>query len=256
LLSGFAAMPKSTFAKQAEHFTFNVKRAYYRMQGRQVVHFLHIGKTGGTAVRDTLQDHTLTPKYKIFLHGHHFTLAKVPEGDKCFFVLRDPISRFVSGFYGRQRMDRPRYNLPWLPTEEIAFKHFQTPNQLALALSSPDSEARAAAEAAMEGIAHVRSSYWQWFRNEDYFLSRLEDILFVGFQEQLSADFATLRALLHLPETVVLPEGGAKAHRNPDHLDKHLDEEGIANLRAWYARDYEFLSLCKTKFHYPTVLPL
>lgn len=242
---------KSKFTRQSQRLNLELKRVYYRVQGRQVVHFLHIGKTGGTAVRDTLQHHTLTPKYKIFLHGHHFALSRVPVGDKCFFVLRDPISRFVSGFYGRQRMDRPRYDLPWLPSEELAFGRFHTPNQLACALSSPDSDARAAAEAAMGGISHVRSSYWKWFRDEAYFLSRRDDILFVGYQETLSQDFDQLRQLLGLPDSVALPQAGAKAHRNPDHLDKRLDEEAIANLRTWYARDYEFLALCKAKFRQP-----
>ena len=66
------------------------------------IHLFHIGKTAGTALKQALLDHP-SPTYSVLLHGHGVTLADVPAGEKFMFVIRDPLSRFVSGFNGRLR---------------------------------------------------------------------------------------------------------------------------------------------------------
>ena len=84
----------------------------HRLRGRRVLHFLHIGKTGGTAAKSALRGHENSGDYEIILHEHDFQLKDVPLGEKVVFFVRDPISRFVSGFYGRQRQDLPRHDAP------------------------------------------------------------------------------------------------------------------------------------------------
>lgn len=211
-----------------------------RLKGKQFVHFLHVSKGGGSAVKDALQDRLRTPTARIFLHPHRTTLADVPTGEKAFTFLRDPVTRFVSGFHSRLRQGRPKYNTPWTPDEKRAFARFSTPNALALALSSDDAETRAAAEHAMRTIGHVRQSYASWLGDERQMTARLDDILFIGRQETLNADFDRLRTLLGLPANVVL----AQVHRTPDEFDRRLDAEARENLRAWYADDYRMLELC------------
>jgi hypothetical protein len=217
----------------------------HRLQNRRVLHFLHIGKTGGTAAKSALRGHENSGDYEISLHEHEFQLKDVPLGEKVVFFVRDPISRFVSGFYGRQRQDLPRHDAPWTPGEEIAFRRFKTPNELALALSADDQELQAAAVDAIRIISHLRSPHWTWFKNERYFLSRRSDILFIGFQETLKEDFALLKKILNLPQNVRLPEDEIGSHKNPAHMDRRLDEQAIRNLKIWYARDYQFLELCR-----------
>src|SRR5262245_6976386 len=114
----------------------------HRLQGRRIVHFLHIPKTGGTALIHALTGYETQGDYELKLHdGHDFKLSQVPLGEKVVLFMRDPISRLISGFYGRLRQDLPRYdNAPWHPDEEAAFRRFRTPNELALALSSSDPE--------------------------------------------------------------------------------------------------------------------
>ena len=162
-----------------------VSRLYHGLRNKQFIHFLHIGKTAGTAVKHALRPHLIDAHRVILLSGHKVKLRDVPEGEKLFFFLRDPISRFVSGFYSRQRQGQPRIFNPWTPVEAIAFGRFATPNELANALSSKDDELKLAAAHAMKSIGHVKSSYWDWFENEAYFTSRRPDILFVGFQESV-----------------------------------------------------------------------
>jgi hypothetical protein len=226
-------------------FRSNLRQKFHRARGKQVLHFLHVSKTGGTAIKHVLKAYRVTSGHAIVLHGHRFTLREMQNGDKAVFCLRSPTSRFVSGFYSRQRQGQPRYFEPWKPDEKIAFAQFQTPNQLALALSSVDDAERLRAEKAMHSIAHVNNGYAKWFESEEYLLSRLPDIFFIGFQETLAEDFETLKSKLGLPSTLKLPTDDITAHRNPEHLDKKLDKQAIENLNRWYADDFRFVALCQ-----------
>ncbi|WP_348253932.1 sulfotransferase family 2 domain-containing protein [Leptolyngbya sp. AS-A5] len=217
----------------------------YRLQGKQFVHYLHIGKTGGTAFHKAVEPNLITDRYRIILHGHPFKLMDVPGGEKVIFFLRDPISRFASGFYSRQRQGLPRDFNPWRPNEAISFNRFQSPQALAAALSSDDAELREAAHYAMTNIGHVKSHFWDWFKDENYFLSRWADILFIGFQESFDSDFAKLKQILQLPDTVVLPQSDEKTNRSPIGINLTFSETERQNLLEWYAADYQFLDLCK-----------
>lgn len=217
-----------------------------RIQGKQVVHFLHIGKTGGTAIKHALGPYRETARYIIKRHGHNKTLRDIPDGEGVIFFLRDPLTRFSSGFNSRLRRGEPRGHNPWSAAEEEAFSRFDTPNRLATALSSDDDEERRRATAAMESIAHVRDSFWKWFESEEYFLSRMEDIFFIGFQENLSQDFEIVKSKLGVPQTVNLPSDEILAHKNPAHFDKALDDRAIENLEHWYAEDIKFYAKCKS----------
>jgi hypothetical protein len=233
-----------TISRLARKSRLRANRLWHKAQGKPCVHFLHLGKTGGSAVKYAIE-HSANPhaRYVIYLHPHATKLRDVPENQRFFFFLRDPISRFVSGFYSRQRQGQPRYFLPWTSGEKAAFAHFNTPNELGLALSSIDPGEKTNAEAAMKNILHVKDSYWYWFESREYFMSRVRDLFFAGFQEQLSRDFETLKTRLGLPY-LELPADDVHAHRNPAGLDTSLDEQAVENLTNWYAGDYDFVNLC------------
>src|SRR5829696_3066808 len=125
------------------------------------VHFIHIGKTGGTALKSVLRPvfkaGTETPLGPVIVHkGHSFRLRDVPRGDKALFCVRDPVSLFVSAFDSRLRKGQPKFYFEWSPAEAEAFGRFPTPQALAEALASPDRRTRKQAEAAMRAIQHVR----------------------------------------------------------------------------------------------------
>ena len=216
------------------------------------VQFLHIGKTGGTAFRDAVgrakeyRAGKAQPVRAVHLHGHDTRLRDIPSGEE-FFFLRDPASRFVSAFVSafnsRRRWGRPRYFRPWSAQELIAFRRFDTPDRLASAVSSGDAGERAAARAAMRGIRHVRKSYWQRVESEEYFLSRLDDLFFIGFQPDLAADFEILKSRLGLPAGLSLPDDPVRSHRSPRNLERTLGETARANLHAWYEEDFRFVAL-------------
>src|SRR5437764_2216757 len=147
---------------------------------RPPLHVFHIGKTGGTALNQTLLKYADASSYRLVFGGHTLTLRDVPAGERFMFVLRDPLTRFVSAFNGRLREDRPRYHYPWREEERVAFAIFKTPDQLAVTLSSDDAREREQAEAAMHGIGHVNTPYTFWFPDNGAFRARLPDVFFIG----------------------------------------------------------------------------
>jgi hypothetical protein len=208
------------------------------------VHFLHIGKTGGSAVKSVLNDFQGTPAYSLELHGHEATLKDVPKGEFVVFFLRDPLSRFISGFYSRQRKGQPRYYSEWSSKEREVFEHFSTPNEIAVSLAKEQSDDHALAIMAMKNVQHFKP-YNKWYVGFDYFQSRLDDILFVGFQESLDADFIKLKSILEIPQNITLPTDDVAAHKNPKNVDKSIDEIGISALIDWYSDDFKFIALCR-----------
>jgi glycosyltransferase involved in cell wall biosynthesis len=212
---------------------------------RPPLNVLHIGKTGGTALKHVLVEHAPSSRYQLLFRGHDVTLADVPKGERYMFLIRDPLSRFVSAFNGRLREDHPRYHYPWREEERIAFARFKTPDQLAVALSSDDDEERQAAERAMHGIGHVNTPYTFWFPDESAVRARLDDLFFIGLQDRLDEDFESLKTKLGLPPEARLPRDETAAHKSPSGSQTQLSDVGRANLERWYERDIAFLQLCR-----------
>jgi hypothetical protein len=223
---------------------FMAERQLSRSRGRPVIHFLHIGKTGGTAIRNAFhgRHHFKAPRALFVIHHHGTRLPDIPKTDGVFFVVRDPLSRFVSGFYSRLRKGQPRIYNPWTEDEATAFATFGTPNHLGESLSSDSVELQEQAMQAMRTIGHVRNSYWDWFRDEELVASCSDRIVWVGRQEHLDQDFERLRELFDLPGSVYLPIDKVRSHRNPDGLNKSLSELAARNLREWYRSEYKFVS--------------
>lgn len=214
-----------------------------RANGREVIHFLHIGKTGGTAVKHALSSHLVENQRVIYLHDHHVTIDLLPKKDRFFFFLREPISRFVSGFYSRKRQGLPRYHFPWNKEEKEAFSYFETPEVLACSLSSDDCALKRRSIAAMRGIQHIRDTYESLNITCENLDKKRKQILFIGFQESLNTDFQKLSTLLEI--SAKLPDDTKHAHRGVGEMDKNLSHTAINNLTRWFEEDLQTYNHCK-----------
>src|SRR5690606_3021725 len=107
------------------------KKLFYKKTN---LHFIHIGKTGGSNIKATSKNIKLD-NFKLIFHPHNVRLKDIPIGDKYFFCTRDPIDRFQSGFYSRKRKGQPRYYSEWSKDEEKSFSLFSSPNELAAMLN-------------------------------------------------------------------------------------------------------------------------
>ena len=220
------------------------------MMTQPAIGFLHIGKTGGTALRYILEQQRkntgIMPVRFIWLH--YMTLPRIraeyPTVRTIFFV-RDPISRFISGFNSRLRQGLPRHRVPWSPEEAIAFQRFTTPNQLAEAIEDSNAERRAAARAAMGGIRHVRDTLTHHLVGSEFLADNVGGIFYIGDLASFVLDVARLKALLHINEGINPPTDDIGAHRSPKDLDRQLSHLAMHNLRAWYKRDYAIYHWCQ-----------
>lgn len=217
------------------------------------VHFIHIGKTGGTAIKHILRksgrayrpehgeepnERQLTPYGPLAIQPHRFHLKDVPEGDVAFFCLRDPIERFFSAWYSRQNEGRPRYYAPWSDEERVTYERYPTPQRLAAGLAAGEEEA----EWGMDHILHVPPMYKKLARpkNLDAYLDR---IVYIARQETLNADWENIKRILELPPRLWLPEGYA-ANKGAKQ-DTSLDDAAREALLAYYERDYRLLRRCE-----------
>jgi len=219
-------------------------RLIAKFKKKEIVHFFHIGKTGGSAIKNAVSGKKVveTKKYIIiFSHSHYFKLNDTLPGEKFFFFVRDPIDRFISGFYSRKRKGMPRIYSAWTAGEEKAFKNFKTPNELAKGLSNYNKKEKAIE--AFANIQHLNTSYWYWFGSREYFLSRLNDVVFVGIQKNLNNDFYKLKRKLELPGECILPKDDFNSHKNPANIDKNIENAAYINLKQYYKNDYDFLQI-------------
>lgn len=207
-------------------------------------HFLHVGKTGGTALTAALTNVLDAGAYGIAIHPHRVRLRDIPRGEKVFFFLRDPVDRFVSGFYSRQRKGRPRYFREWTPQERWAFAIYDSPEALASDLGG-GLAARYRARRAMRAIQHVRDRYASWLGGLRDLESRLDDLLYVGFLETFERDFLELLERLGLPPTLRLPEDDVQSHRTPDGLNRALSARAVDNLVRYYRDDFACVAFCR-----------
>lgn len=205
------------------------------------VHFLHIGKTGGSAIKAALRP--FRGKRGIVFHPHWFPASGVPANERFFFCVREPVSRFISAFNSRLRMGKPAGFVPWDADEEWAFSRFQTPEALAIALSGNDAAKAREARRAMRSIRHVRQHQHEWFPAPalEYLRERADGVVWIGFQESLDSDFEILKQALRLPAHTALPAEAVAAHRVPEGFSISLSEAGRRNLAAWYAEDVRFV---------------
>ena len=208
------------------------------------LHFLHIGKTGGSAIRYALKGVNSGSK-KIHFYPHNKGLNNIPVGEKIVFFLRDPFSRFESGFYSRQRQGRPKYFYKWSKEEEKAFSIFKTPVELVRSAADQSCPLNSNAIEALNSIGHVKSHYSDRLVSLDYLTERLDDLFFVGFQETLSDDFQDLVRRIDIKEAIELPTDDVIAHRSPSYSPMSLTPKEEQFLFHWFAEDYRFIEYCK-----------
>lgn len=214
------------------------------------VHFIHVSKAGGTALRYAIRAARLSaggelvsPWGELWGHDHRFRFADVGKDEKAVFALRDPVSRFISAYYSRLRKGAPRYAIEWTDAERQSFEWFPTPHELADALAEPSGEPRERAEFAMGSIRHLNRPMTFWTGKPSYVRRHLEKVLYVARQETLDDDWERLKELLDLPRDQMLPHDAITAHRTTYDRNVRLSEKGMHALRDWYADDYELLEI-------------
>lgn len=210
------------------------------------IHFLHIGKCGGTQVSYLARQITdQGSKMKIVIHGHYDSLRDLPPEARYFFSIRNPFSRYLSGFYSRKRRGRPRFNVAWSPHDEVAFSRFEHANDLAESLFEPGDLGREA-WGAIKSIIHTAQNQSDWFAAQGNFLV-VRPPVWILRQERFSSDLKVFleRSGVGLGyDDLDISTDSKIAHANNYDGVPALSEKAKRNLRRWYAQDFGFYDMC------------
>lgn len=205
--------------------------------------FLHIGKNAGTQITQLGQQLSQSGVH-IEKVSHDAKLRAIPDGTPYFFSIRDPISRFRSGFYSRKRKGQPRLYVEWSRYEAFAFAKFEHANDLAEALFRKDARGLDATKA-ISSIRHTGMHQIDWFEGVLNF--DLRPPVWIIRQERFEEDLATLLKRLSVDvkaSDLLISSDPRTAHKNDYTGAPELSELASANLKAWYARDFAFYDLC------------
>jgi len=214
--------------------------------------FMHIGKNAGTQIMHLAQQ-IKGHGVQVHLLPHTRKLCEIPPELPYFFSIRNPITRFKSGFYSRKRKGQPRIYSEWSKPEAMAFGRFAHANDLAEALFRPGEDGMLAAQA-ITAIRHTSMQQIDWFERIGYLDFRPP--VWIIRQENFAADFGVFLRRLGLPLTFAElkpASDAAAAHRNDYSQASELSSLAQENLRRWYARDVVFYDLCEAwmKRHEP-----
>tara|TARA_B100001057_G_scaffold490230_1_gene578068 strand:- start:1318 stop:2028 length:711 start_codon:yes stop_codon:yes gene_type:complete len=199
--------------------------------------FLHIGKTAGTQimhVANQLNDYGVNIK-----KYHHFIkLADIPSNTKFFFSIRNPATRFVSGFYSRKKKNDHTLH------EKKAFENFNHANDVAENLFSENVIGEHAHQA-IKSISHNSMHQIDWFQGKFNF--ELQPPITIIRQEHFKEDMQRFLNLLNVDLEIsnLTTEDKIIAHKNDYDNVPHLSEKALTNLKRWYVQDYEFYRMCE-----------
>jgi len=200
---------------------------------------LHIGKTGGSFLRSIIRHNEGRGQSDLRLlphQGNAKSSAKRHGADRRLaLVIRDPETRFVSGFYSRMRQGRPTYDFPWSAEEAIAYSWFASADDLAVALGSSDERMKSAARFAMASIEHLALDYAYYFGSLDGFKAERSQIAMCIDLPRLTVNLDAVMERLGFPD-YQMPHK-PRVHASPGALPA-LSEAGRAGLRAYWAEDW------------------
>ena len=211
------------------------------------MHIMHIGKTGGTAMKvpfNFMGEHATVIETKNH-RNHGFVLGSGGGGESaCYaFTVRDPVSRWVSGFLSNARVGCPdhfhRSRLVY--DKAVPFLAFPTPNDLAEALSDPVRGPQALAAASM--IPHCARGFAYYLPNIEEFVKR-KRLPVVLSTSSLRNDTERLWRYVGGDKAGSLPDSNRNhMHRMPDAWAQFLklSQRARCNLEQLLRRDYEIM---------------
>lgn len=217
-------------------------------EASQVQYFLlHIGRTGGTSLGTLIRRLKADDEHLgITKLGPRWTLLnalKSKSNSQIGFVIRDPVSRFVSGFNSRRRSGRPAQGREWNTHEAVVYAFFPTANDLAESLCSDDERLKSAAQYAMKSIIHLRRGYSHYLRGLGFLEKHKDRIYCVCNLDDLNNCLYDFFAPLGVNEEKVRRQF-QHLHRGTD-ATPPLSELALRNLKIAWKKEFEIYEYCR-----------
>ena len=198
--------------------------------------FLHLGKTGGT----TFINYTSHYRPLIEHVRHKKVSLKRVCGHHCAVIfVRDPIDRWISGYYSRYRRGCPQYCSNWTQCETKYFEQYPSVGALAEALGDNSNSSEIYhAQQMVNCIGHL------WL-NFAFYLKGLETgytkIGYVGLTDNLTTEFQHFTKKFNM--TQISNHSFERFHTNHVNKTHVLSEKGRLNLIQFLAKDYYYMDV-------------
>ena len=239
-------LERFTPASPYQRFQFLLRRAFWKAQGKTYLHFLHIGKTAGTTLKENLMFIGTTHKFRLIFHAHQMPLSKIPEGEKVACFLRHPGERFASGFYHHKREGAPVYHKKNSTSQKMGFLIFPELEDLVEGLFDSDPFRKELAYLTISANEHLARPLTFWFPSIKEIEDRKNDILFIGLQEHFNYDFERLRKLLVINKWPSEPQ---KLHSNPKGSSYAISPNTRCLLESFLEEDILIFNYLIKRFH-------
>ena len=210
------------------------------------IDFLHIGKCAGNQIDNLLSQISNMRDFTFTHNWHDVKLRHIALGNPYFFSIRNPITRFFSGFYSRKRKGRPKFDVPWSNHDAKAFAFFPHANDIAESLFESDFSGKMA-RYAVNSIDHLRNHQIEWFEDRGYFLD-LQPPVWIIRVEYFEHDFNNLLRALDIGieiKDLDVSNDPIQIHKNDYGDSIPLSTKAIQNLEHWYLRDFYFYDSCE-----------
>lgn len=217
------------------YIRFFLERKKNSFDKKNIIYFLHVGKCAGTSISYILKNTNLSNYNNFFFlkMSHNIKLKNLEPDAKYIINCRNPIDRFVSGFYSRKRKGKKGLS-EWSKDERSSFNFFDDANMLAEAISSLDKETKKKANFAMNSISHINNHFCTWLSSQD--LERRPP-MFIFQQEELSSDIELFLEKFNIEKNLKFLN--VNKHKFNYKNTSTLSDVAKQNLKRWYEKDFD-----------------
>ena len=192
------------------------------------LHYLHVGKTGGSELRKRFNIINDSGQFLILTRSHDITITDLPSDANYVISLRDPVKRFVSAYFSLKNIQNRKHSL----TEKEFFTDFPDINDLAIALGASNKNN----DLALRYMLSIRHLAQRQSAFVNYIDIRQRPPAHIFRTETLDKDFKVFCEKYNLVDYKNI--GGYENASSPTNSESSLDPRLYKYIKQWYIDDY------------------